>query len=72
MAFQAKEHMQYMAYSDVINKSAQGLVGIAIVVIGFGAVGLMTAARGWRSQSWSSFWGADGSSPWYKTSYGRA
>jgi O-antigen/teichoic acid export membrane protein len=38
--FQARERMQYMAYSDVINKSAQGLVGILIVVVGFGAVGL--------------------------------
>ena len=40
VGFQAKERMQYMAYSDVINKSAQGLVGIVIVLIGFGAVGL--------------------------------
>ena len=70
VAFQAKEHMQYMAYSDVINKSAQGLVGIAIVVIGFGAVGLTAS---WLAvSSWSSFWGSDGSSPWYISSYGRA
>jgi O-antigen/teichoic acid export membrane protein len=39
-AFQAGERMQYLAYSDVINRSAQGLVGILIVVVGFGAVGL--------------------------------
>jgi O-antigen/teichoic acid export membrane protein len=39
-AFQAKERMEYMAFSDVINKSAQGLVGIIVVVVGFGAVGL--------------------------------
>jgi O-antigen/teichoic acid export membrane protein len=39
-AFQARERMQYMAYSDVINKSVQGLVGILVVVIGYGAVGL--------------------------------
>jgi O-antigen/teichoic acid export membrane protein len=42
-AFQAGERMQYMAYSDVINRSAQGLVGIVVVVIGFGAVGLTAA-----------------------------
>jgi len=40
VAFQAKERMEYMAFSDVINKSAQGLVGIIVVVVGFGAVGL--------------------------------
>jgi O-antigen/teichoic acid export membrane protein len=40
VAFQAKERMEYMAYSDVINKSTQGLVGIVIVLVGFGAVGL--------------------------------
>jgi O-antigen/teichoic acid export membrane protein len=40
VAFQARERMQYMAFSDVINKSAQGLVGIIIVLVGFGAVGL--------------------------------
>lgn len=37
--FQAIERMKYLAYSDVINKSVQGLVGIALVVAGFGAVG---------------------------------
>jgi len=42
-AFQARERMQYMAYSDVITKSAQGLVGILIVVVGFGTVGLTAA-----------------------------
>jgi len=39
-AFEARERMEYMAYSTVIEKSSQGLVGIVIVVIGFGAVGL--------------------------------
>jgi O-antigen/teichoic acid export membrane protein len=39
-AFQAKERMEYMALGDVINKSAQGLVGIALVLLGAGAVGL--------------------------------
>lgn len=38
-AFQAIERMKYLAYSDVINKSVQGLLGIALVVLGFGAVG---------------------------------
>jgi PST family polysaccharide transporter len=35
--------MEYWAYSDVISKSGQGLVGIAIVVLGFGVGGLATA-----------------------------
>lgn len=43
-AFQATEHMQYLAYSDVISQSAQGVVGIVVVVIGFGAAGLAGAA----------------------------
>jgi O-antigen/teichoic acid export membrane protein len=38
--FQAIERMKYLAYSDVINKSSQGLLGIAIVLLGFRAVGL--------------------------------
>ena len=38
--FQAIEQMKYLAFSDVINKSAQGLVGIALVFLGFRAVGL--------------------------------
>jgi O-antigen/teichoic acid export membrane protein len=42
-AFQARERMEYWAYSDVISKSAQGLVGIVIVVVGFGVGGLATA-----------------------------
>jgi O-antigen/teichoic acid export membrane protein len=39
-AFQALERMQYLAYSDVINKSAQGLAGIAVALAGFGAIGI--------------------------------
>jgi O-antigen/teichoic acid export membrane protein len=38
-AFQATERMKYLAYSDIINKSAQGLVGIVLALIGLGAVG---------------------------------
>jgi O-antigen/teichoic acid export membrane protein len=39
-AFQAIERMKYIAYSDVINKSAQGLAGIALALLGFGAIGI--------------------------------
>lgn len=39
-AFQAIERMKYIAYSEIINKSAQGLVGIALVLLGFGTVGI--------------------------------
>jgi O-antigen/teichoic acid export membrane protein len=38
-AFQATERMKYLAYSDIINKSAQGLVGIVLALIGLGALG---------------------------------
>jgi O-antigen/teichoic acid export membrane protein len=38
--FQATERMEYLAYSDVISKSAQGLVGIAVVLVGFGTIGV--------------------------------
>jgi len=38
--FQAIERMQYLAYSDIINKSAQALTGIALVVLGFRATGI--------------------------------
>jgi O-antigen/teichoic acid export membrane protein len=37
--FQATERMHYMAISDGINKASQGLAGIALAVIGFGAMG---------------------------------
>ena len=39
-AFQATERMKYLAYGDMINKTLQSLVGIAVVVIGFGAIGI--------------------------------
>jgi O-antigen/teichoic acid export membrane protein len=42
--FQAIQRMEYLAYSDVINKSAQGIFGILLVVIGFRAVGI---TAGW-------------------------
>src|SRR3954469_2092734 len=38
--FQGIERMQYLAYSDVLNKSSLGLIGIAVVLVGFGAVGI--------------------------------
>jgi O-antigen/teichoic acid export membrane protein len=41
-AFQTVERMEYLAYSDVINKSAQGLLGIAVVLAGFGVIGVMS------------------------------
>jgi O-antigen/teichoic acid export membrane protein len=41
--FQATERMEYLAYSDVITKSGQGLVGIVVVLMGFGAIGVTAA-----------------------------
>ena len=38
-AFQAIERMQYLALGDAIDKSAQGLLGIVLALIGFGVVG---------------------------------
>ncbi len=38
--FQAIERMQYIAYIDVINKTAQSLIGIALVAVGFRAIGV--------------------------------
>lgn len=38
--FQATERMEYLAYSDIISKSGQGLVGIVVVLLGFGAMGV--------------------------------
>jgi O-antigen/teichoic acid export membrane protein len=38
--FQAMERMQYLAYSDVISKSAQAVSGIVLCVLGFRAVGI--------------------------------
>jgi O-antigen/teichoic acid export membrane protein len=38
--FQAVERMKYLAFSDIINKSAQSLIGIAVALAGLGAVGI--------------------------------
>jgi O-antigen/teichoic acid export membrane protein len=38
-AFQATERMKYLAYSDIVYKSSQGLVGIVLALVGFGAIG---------------------------------
>lgn len=38
--FQAIERMEYLAYSDVINKSAQGLAGVGLALLGFREVGI--------------------------------
>jgi O-antigen/teichoic acid export membrane protein len=37
--FQALERMHYRALGDAINKAAQGLVGIVLTILGFGALG---------------------------------
>jgi O-antigen/teichoic acid export membrane protein len=39
-AFQSLEEMQYLAYSDIISKSGQGLVGIVVVLLGAGTIGV--------------------------------
>jgi O-antigen/teichoic acid export membrane protein len=41
-AFQATEQMTYLAYGDVINKTGQSLIGIALVIVGFRTVGIAT------------------------------
>jgi O-antigen/teichoic acid export membrane protein len=38
--FQAVERMEYLAYSDVINKTAQAAVGIGLVALGYRAIGI--------------------------------
>ncbi len=38
--FQALERMKYLAYGDIINKTAQSLIGIALVIIGFRTVAI--------------------------------
>jgi O-antigen/teichoic acid export membrane protein len=40
-AFQAIERMKYLAYADIFNKSAQSLIGIALVLVGFRAIGVV-------------------------------
>jgi O-antigen/teichoic acid export membrane protein len=42
--FQAIERMEYMAYSDVINKSAQAILGISLALLGFREVGIAACA----------------------------
>jgi O-antigen/teichoic acid export membrane protein len=37
--FQATERMHYLALSNAINKASQGLVGIVLTLLGFGAIG---------------------------------
>ena len=39
-AFQSLEQMQYLAYSELISKSGQGLVGIVVVLLGAGTIGV--------------------------------
>ena len=39
-AFQAIERMKYLAYVDIVNKSAQSIIGIALVIMGFKVVGI--------------------------------
>ena len=39
-AFQAMERMKYIAYSNVINKVAQSITGIALVAVGFKVIGI--------------------------------
>jgi O-antigen/teichoic acid export membrane protein len=38
--FQAIERMKYIAFVDVINKSAQSLLGIGVALVGLGAIGI--------------------------------
>jgi O-antigen/teichoic acid export membrane protein len=40
--FQAIERMEYLAYADIFNKSIQSLVGVCLILLGFGAVGLVS------------------------------
>jgi O-antigen/teichoic acid export membrane protein len=41
--FQAIERMEYLALSDVINKSSQGLLGVALALIGLRSTGIVAA-----------------------------
>jgi O-antigen/teichoic acid export membrane protein len=40
--FQALQRMKYLAFADIINKTAQSLVGIVIAVAGLGAIGIVS------------------------------
>ena len=42
--FQAIERMEYLAFGDVFERTAQSLLGIALAVAGFGVVGLTGAS----------------------------
>jgi O-antigen/teichoic acid export membrane protein len=42
--FQAIERMQYIAYTEVVNKSSQGVVGIVLVLAGFGVVSIAASS----------------------------
>ncbi len=42
--FQGIERMEYLAYGDVFNRTAQSLLGIALAIAGFGAVGLSVSS----------------------------
>lgn len=37
--FQATERMHYIAIADAVNKASQGLAGIVLTILGFGAIG---------------------------------
>jgi O-antigen/teichoic acid export membrane protein len=39
-SFQAIERMKYLAYVDIVNKTAQSIIGIALVLVGFKVVGI--------------------------------
>lgn len=41
--FQASTRMEFLAYSEVVSKSAQGLLGVLLALVGLGAVGLTAA-----------------------------
>jgi O-antigen/teichoic acid export membrane protein len=43
-SFQAHERMQYLAYNEVLNKSSQGLLGISLVLAGFGVVAIAASS----------------------------
>lgn len=38
--FQAKEHMQYLAYGDLVGKTAQSGAGILVALVGLGTLGV--------------------------------
>ena len=42
--WQGMQRMEYLAYSDVLDKTAQSFVGIAVVLAGLGAIGLVSSA----------------------------